>query len=57
MNRQPKGVQRTTLRLDPDLLRALSDAARREACTRSALMARILRDGVGKPTEAARAAP
>jgi predicted transcriptional regulator len=53
MNRQPKGVQRTTVRLDPDTLRKLSDEARRQACTRSALVSRILRDSLKEAVHAA----
>lgn len=51
MNRQPRGLQRTTVRLSPDILRALSERATREACTRSHLISRILRESVGEQKE------
>lgn len=52
-SRQPNGVTRTTVRLDPDTLRRLSEEARRQACTRSALVSRILRDSLKEAVHAA----
>ncbi len=46
MNRQPNGVRRTTVRLCPALLEALSDIARQKSVTRAHLIDRFLRRGV-----------
>lgn len=44
MNRLPRGVQRTTVRLHSELLGRLTSMARDRGCTRSVLISDLLRD-------------
>lgn len=56
MHRLPKGVQRTTIRLAPDLLRDVDRLALIRGCSRSALVSALLREELHEQMERVRKA-